>query len=152
MQLFQRCFCLPSKSKHWQHCYCPFDISWKDVFCLVFYFRWKYFVLIDHILSETICLFCFCVLFSNIYTKIKFTAKSWSDPCIFYSKLIFWNFCLRKYFLLFFAEFELLMFHNNIVKISEKLNMYYLLKSRLQITSFLLWEKVKIFEFLKTND
>ena len=33
-------------------------------FCLAFYFKWKYFVLIDHILSETICLFCFCVLFS----------------------------------------------------------------------------------------
>ena len=40
----------------------------------------------------------------------------------FYSKVIFWNFCLRKYFLLFFAEFELVMFYNNIVKISEKLN------------------------------
>ena len=113
--------------------YCPFDISWKDVFCLVFYFRWKYFVLIDHILSETICLFCFCVLFSNIYTKIKFTDKSWSDPCIFYSIVIFWNFCLRKYFLLFFAEFELLMFHNNTVKISEKLNKCNLLKIWLQI-------------------
>ena len=35
--------------------------------------------------------------------------------------VIFWNFCLSKYFLLFFAEFELLMIHN-IVKISEKLN------------------------------
>ena len=27
------------------------------------------------ILSETICLFCFYVLFSNFYSKIKFTAK-----------------------------------------------------------------------------
>ena len=48
-------------------------------------------------------------------------AKS-SDLCNFYSKVIFWNFCLRKHFLLFFAEFELVMFYNNIVKISEKLN------------------------------
>ena len=103
-------------------------------FCLAFYFKWKYFVLIDHILSETIRLFCFCVLFSNIFTKIKVTAKSWSDLCNFYSKVIFWNFCLRKYFLLFFAEFELLMFFNNIVKISEKLNKWNLLKIRLQIT------------------
>ena len=80
--------------------YCPFDIhvSRKDVFCLAFYLKWKYFVLIDYILSETICLFCFCVLFSNIYTKIKFTAKIWSDLCIFYIKVIFRNFCLRKYF------------------------------------------------------
>ena len=48
--------------------------------------------------------------------------------------LTFWNFCLRKYFLLFFAEFKLLMFHNNTVKISEKLNMWNLLKICLQVT------------------
>ena len=35
--------------------------------------------------------------------------------------MIFSEFCVRKYFLLFFDEFELLMFHNNIVKISEKI-------------------------------
>ena len=113
--------------------YCPFNISWKDVFCLAFYFNWKYFVLTDHILSETICLFCFCVLFSNIYTKIKATAKSWSDLCNLYSKVIFCNFCQRKYFLLFFAEFELLMFYNIIVKISEKLKKWNLLKIWLQV-------------------
>ena len=70
----------------------------------------------------------------NIYTKIKVTTKSWSDLCNFYSKVIFWNFCLRKYFLLFLAEFELLMFYNNIVKISEKLNKWNLLKIWLQVT------------------
>ena len=74
---------------------------------------------------------CFCVLFSNNYTKIKVTAKSWSDLCYFCSKVIFWTFCLRKYFLLFFAEFELLTFYNNIVKISEKLNKW---KIWLQVT------------------
>ena len=95
-------------------------------FCLAFYFKSKYFVLIDHILSETICLFCFRVLFSNIYTKIKLMAN-------FYSKVIFLNLCLREYFFLFYAEFELLMFHNNIVKISEKLNKWNLLKIWLQI-------------------
>ena len=114
--------------------YCPFYISWKDVFCLAFYFKWKHFVLIDHILLETICPLCFCVLFSNIYTKIKVTAKSRSDLCNFYSKVIFLNFCLRKYFLLFFAEFELLIFYNNNVKISEKLNKWNLLKIWLQVT------------------
>ena len=70
-------------------------------------------------LSETICLLCFCVLFSNIYTKIKFAAKSWSDLCNFYSTVMFLNFCLRKYFLLFFPEFELLKFYNNIVKFQK---------------------------------
>ena len=29
--------------------YCPFDITWKVVFRLAFYFKRKYFVLIDHI-------------------------------------------------------------------------------------------------------
>ena len=139
--------------------YCPFNISWKDVFCLVFYFKWKYFVLIDHIISETICLFCFCVLFSNIYTKIKVTAKSWSDLCNFYSKVIFWNFCLRKYFLFFFAEFELLLFYNNIMKISEKLKKVELVENLPpsylpyrflhDLVSFLPWEKVKIFDFFQ---
>ena len=49
-------------------------------------------------------------------------------------KVIFLNFCLRKYFLLFFAQFELLMFQNNIVKISEKLNKWNLLKICPQVT------------------
>ena len=107
----------------------------KTFFCLAFYLKWKYFVLIDNILSETICLFCFCVLFSNMYPKIKFIAKNWSDLCNFYSKVIFWgDFCLSKHFLLFFAEFKLLMFYNNIVKISEKLNKWNLLKICIQVT------------------
>ena len=38
-------------------------------------------------------------------------------------KWFFWgNFCIRQYFLLFFAEFELLVFHNIIMYISKKLN------------------------------
>ena len=84
--------------KHRPSTYWPFDITRKDVFCLPFYFKRRYFVLTDHILSETICLFGFCVLFSNMYPKIKFTAKNWSDLCNSYSKVIFFNFCLRKYF------------------------------------------------------
>ena len=43
-------------------------------------------------------------------------------------------FILVNIFLLFFAEFELLMFHNNIVKISEKLNKQNLSKICLQVT------------------
>ena len=67
------------------------------------------------------------------------------------------NFCLRKYFLLFFVEFELLMFNNNIVKISEKNEQVELVESLAlnylpykflhDLASFLLWEKVKIFDF-----
>ena len=122
--------------------------------------KWKYFVLIDHIFSETICLFCFCGLFSNIYPKIKITAKIWSDLCNFHRKVDFWNYWLRKYFLLFFAEFELLMFHN-VMKISEKLNKRNLLKTCLRylpyrflhnLHLFILWEKWQYLILLKTND
>ena len=97
-----------------------------------------------------------------MYHKIKFTAKNWSELCKFYSKVIFFNFRLRKYFLLFFAEFNWLMLHNIIVKISEKLNKQNLLKICPQVTCptnfciicihFYNGEKVKIFDFLKTND
>ena len=115
--------------------YYPFDMIRKDFFCLAFYFKWKYFVLIHHILSETICLFCFCALFSNICLKIKFTAPNWSDLCNFWYDVFFlFFFCLWKYILFFFTEFELLIFQNNIVKISEKLNQPNLLKICLQVT------------------
>ena len=55
-------------------------------------------------------------------------AKSWSDLSNFYSKVIFLKTCIRKYFLPFFADFELVVFYNNVVKISEKLNKWNLLK------------------------
>ena len=103
------------------------------------FFAWR-FILNENILFwltisyQKPFVLCFCVLFSYIYTKIKVMAKNWSDLCNFYSKVIFWDFCLRKYFLFFFAELELLMFYNNIVKISEKLNKWNLLKIWLQVT------------------
>ena len=145
-----------------QVCYCPFDISWKDVFCLAFYFKWKYFVLIDHILSETICLLCFCVLFSNIYTKIKVTAKNWSDLCNFYSKVIFLKFLSKKIFFTFLCWIWIINVLQQKcenfrkieqVKLVENLSPSYLPYRFLRdLASFLLWEKVKIFDFLKTND
>ena len=110
-------------------------------FLSFFLFAWrfilneKHFVLIDHILSKTICFFCFCVLFSNIYPKIKFLAKDWSGLCNFYNKVVFFLFFLfleflsKKICLLFFAEFELPMFLSNIVKILEKWNKQNLLKT-----------------------
>ena len=60
-------------------------------FWLTFYFKWIYFVLIDHILSETLCLFHFCVLFSNIYLKIKIMVKNWSDNAISIVKWFFFS-------------------------------------------------------------
>ena len=94
-----------------------------------------------------------------MYPKIKFIFKSWSDLCNFYSNVIF---CFSKYFfLLFFADFELLMFHNNIVKISEKIEQaelvenlpssYLPYKFLHNFHSFLLLEKVKILDFFKNH-
>ena len=56
-------------------------------------------------------------------------AKYGSDLCNFYSKLDFWEFFIRKNFLLFFIEFKLLVYHNNILKITEILNNGSLLKT-----------------------
>ena len=86
-----------------------------------------------------------------MYPKIRFSTKNWSDLCNFYSKVIFWNFCLRTFFSLFLAEFELLMFHNTTIEqaeLVENLPPSYLPYRFLHnLHSFLLWEKVKIFDF-----
>ena len=88
-----------------------------------------------HIL-ETICLFCFCVLFSNIYPKIKIYDQNLVWHAISIAEwFVFLNFCLWKYSLLFFAVLELLMLYNNIVKISEKCNKRNLLIICFQVTS-----------------
>ena len=74
----------------------------EDVFAWGFILKENIFF-IDYILSETICLFCLCFVLINIYHEIKFKAKHWSDLCNIYSKVIFFKFCLSKYFLSFFA-------------------------------------------------
>ena len=90
---------------HQQHT-CPLLSFRHHVFCLAFYFKQNYFILIDHILSETIYLFCVCVLFSDIYPKSKITAKNWFDLCTFYSKVIVLEFVTRKiFFLISFVVF-----------------------------------------------
>ena len=141
---------------------CVFDIPQTDIFQLVFYSEWKNWLVIDNNLSRTIGLVCFCAMFSNIYCKINFTTKNGSCLCNFYNKLDFWKIFSRKYLLLFFTGFKLLMFHNNIVKISEILNKWNLLKTCIQITylvdffhnlqPFLLQEKWNFSIFLKTTE
>ena len=86
-------------------------------------------------------------------------AKNWSDLRNFYSKVTFLEFLSKEIYFTFLCWFELLMFHNNIVKISEKLNKrdvenlppIYLPYRFLHLQSFVLWEKVKIFDLLKTS-
>ena len=92
------------------------------------------FFLIDHILSETICLSCFCTLFSNIYHKFKFMAKIGPTSAISIVNWIFGKKKIRKYVLFFFTDFEKTMFYNHIVKISELLNEWNLLKTCIQTT------------------
>ena len=75
--------------------------------------------------------------------------------CVFFFFLFFFFcccccFCFR-FFFLFFAEFEYLMFHDNTVKISEKIEQVELVENQLHLPyrflhnlhSFLLWEKVE---------
>ena len=68
-------------------------------------------------LSETICLVCFCVLFSKIYIKIKFAQKL----VMTHANHVIMSFFLcyyRKLILVFyFAGFELFMFQDNIMNI-----------------------------------
>ena len=76
--------------------------------------------LIDNILSETICRFYLCILFSNIYLKINVMAKNVSDLCSFYSKQdLFLLYFYSIIFLLFLLILNLLIYPDNIVKISE---------------------------------
>ena len=83
---------------------------------LVFVMKWKCFVMIDHFLSGTIVnvsAFCF-----QIFT---FKLILWPQMCLTYGIIvvnwIFGFFIIKKYFSLFFIDFQLLLFRNNIVKI-----------------------------------
>ena len=79
--------------------------------------------------------FCFCVLFSNIDTKIEVTAKSWFVLCN--SKVIFWSFCLRKYFFFYFSLLNLnyWCFTTILWKFQKILNKWNFLKIWLQVTN-----------------
>ena len=48
------------------------------------------------LMMDSYSLFCFCILFSNIYPKIKFTAKNWSD--LYKVKWFFFIFLLENIF------------------------------------------------------
>ena len=114
------------RSKYWLTAYCPFYITWKEVFA------W-HFILHESILFWRTISYQKPFVFSvSVFCSQKCTLKFNLLPKITYAisivKWFFFYFCLRKYFLLFLTEFELLMFHSNIVKISEKLNKQKLLK------------------------
>ena len=111
--------------------------------------------------QKTICHFPFLCFVLKYLTLIKLMAKNWSGLCKwFFWKVWLWNIYI---FLFFFAEFELLTFHNNTVKISEKLSNWEIVEhlppSYLpyrflhNLHSFLLLEKTNIYIwFLLTDD
>ena len=102
------------------------------------FFAWR-FILNENILFwltisyQKPFVFSVSVFCSQICTlKLNLSPKVGLTYAISIVKWFFEIFCLSKYFLLFNAEFELLMFHNNIVKISQKLNKQNLLKNCFQ--------------------
>ena len=100
--------------------------------------------------------------FSNMYPKIKFTAKIRSDLCNFCSKVIFGFFCLWKYFVTFLCWISIIGVSQQYCENFRKIKQVELVENlppsyipyRFPHTlhSFLLWEKEKIIDFLKTND
>ena len=57
-----------------------------------------------------------------VTVKLILRPKNGPDLCNFYSKLDILKVLLQTIFLLFFIGFKLLMFRNNVVKISEIFN------------------------------
>ena len=98
--------------------------------------------------------FSVSVFCSQIFTlKLNLRPNIGLTYAISIVKWFFRIFVSEIFFLLFFAEFELMMFHNNIVKISEKLNKQNLLKICLQVTypaDF--WMICILFYYGKKND
>ena len=104
------------------------------------FFAWP-FILNENILfwltisNQKPFVFSVSVFCSQIFTvKFNLRSKIGLIYAISIVKWLFGVFVLENNFLLFFTEFKLLMFHNNIVKISEKLNKQNLLKMCLQVT------------------
>ena len=94
--------------------------------------------------------------------KIKVTAKSWSDLCNFYIKVIVLEFLSKKIFFTFLCWIWIIGVLQQYCKISEKIEhgelvenlalIYLPYRFLHDLASFLLWKNVKIFDFLKPND
>ena len=134
----------------------------KIFFAWCFILKENSFFLIDHVFSETVCLFYFYALFSNICCKINFYGQKMELMYVTSIVNQIFGIFYQTYFLLFCTVFKLLMFHNNIVKISESLNKLKLLKVCIKTTypvdvlhimqPFLYQEKKKVFDLIKTDD
>ena len=115
--------------------------SWRNKKHINIFQLKKRFILNENILFWSTISYQKPFVFSvSVFCSQIFSLKLnlWPKSCPTYAlpiiKWFFEIFILENIFLLFFAEFKLLMFHNNIVKISEKLNKGNLLKLCLQVT------------------
>ena len=91
-------------------------------FCLASYVKWKYVILIGHIISDTICIFCFCVLFSNIYPKIKFRPKIGLTNTNSMVKWFLEVLSKKIFFTFFLLNFEYWCFRTTLWKFQKKKN------------------------------
>ena len=79
---------------------CPFDITWKDVFCFAFYFKWTHFGVIEISYQKP---FFFCVFWSQIFTvKLNLRPKIGPTCAISIVKWLFWCFLKGIFFFFFF--------------------------------------------------
>ena len=131
------------------------------------FFAWRFILNVNIFCSDWLYLirnrfyflylcFRFC---PPIFTlKLNLRPKIGLTNAISIVKWLFFKLLSKKYFLLFFAEFELNMFHNNIVNISEKNEQAELVENLPpsylpyrflhNLHSILLWVKVKILDFV----
>ena len=115
---------------------CAFEIPWKDVFQFAFFF-WKktlisnWFCLTkNHLIVFSVSLLCFQIFAINL----TLWPNNTYDLCNCCRKLDFLGHFYQKICLLFFLGFYLVMFHNNIVKISKVVNKGNLLKTCFKFT------------------
>ena len=146
--------------------YCAFDSIRKYVICLAFYFTWNWYVLTDHIVSETIYLFFTVSVFCWQICTLKLNLRP--KMCLTYAisivKWFFFKFLSKKIsftFLCWIWIIDVSQQYREIfrkieqAKLVEKLPPSYLpFRFLHNLHSFLFWEKVKIFDFFlkKTND
>ena len=94
--------------------------------------------MIDHSLSGTISLFCFCAFFFFFFYKYLLFLLQPKLGLTYALSIVNWILFEKKniadYFLLFITDFKLLMCHKNIMKMSEVLKKWNWLKTCIQTT------------------
>ena len=90
--------------------------------------------ILPHQHQVILCHLQLCLNLSSAFNDCLHIESPLSGELCYLLTTLVWNICRSKFVLLFFAEFELIMLHNNTVEILEKLNKQNLLKICLQAT------------------